>query len=102
VNKHSQSEEYQNAVFYLGHLSALSAELSCLENLKYLNALNQSTDEQKLIAAKSDPDSKMTICLTFTFLPYIKSTQTQFYLISSSFTLPNQNIKRCEEILQNS
>jgi heme exporter protein A len=32
-------------------LSALSAELSCLENLKYLNALNQSTDEQKLIDA---------------------------------------------------
>jgi heme exporter protein A len=46
-----KSEEYQNAVFYLGHLSALSAELSCLENLKYLNALNQSTDEQKLIDA---------------------------------------------------
>ncbi len=46
-----KSEEYQNAVFYLGHLSSLSAELSCLENLKYLNALNQPTDEQKLIDA---------------------------------------------------
>jgi heme exporter protein A len=32
-----KSEEYQNAVFYLGHLSALSAELSCLENLKSSN-----------------------------------------------------------------
>jgi heme exporter protein A len=46
-----KSEEYQSAVFYLGHLSALSTELSCLENLKYLSALNQSTDEQKLISA---------------------------------------------------
>jgi heme exporter protein A len=36
-----KSEEYQNAVFYLGHLSALSAELSCLENLKYLNRLSE-------------------------------------------------------------
>jgi heme exporter protein A len=37
-----KSEDYQRAIFYLGHLSALSAELTCLENLKFLTALNQS------------------------------------------------------------
>lgn len=47
-----KSEAYQNAVFYLGHLSALSGELTCLENLKFLTALNQSiTAEQSLVSA---------------------------------------------------
>ncbi len=46
-----KSEKYQSIIFYLGHLSALNSELSCLENLKYLNALNQSVDEQRLIDA---------------------------------------------------
>ncbi len=46
-----QSEEYQQDTIYLGHLSALASELSCLENLKYLTALNQAIDEQALIDA---------------------------------------------------
>jgi len=37
-----KSEAYRRAVFYLGHLPALSSELTCLENLKFLTALNQS------------------------------------------------------------
>ncbi|BAS68074.1 cytochrome c biogenesis heme-transporting ATPase CcmA [Bathymodiolus septemdierum thioautotrophic gill symbiont] len=47
-----KSEIYQSAVFYLGHLPALSNELTCLENLQFLTALNQSTNkEQALIIA---------------------------------------------------
>ncbi|MBA5249862.1 MAG: cytochrome c biogenesis heme-transporting ATPase CcmA [Gammaproteobacteria bacterium] len=37
-----KSEGYRRAVFYLGHLPALSSELTCLENLTFLTALNQS------------------------------------------------------------
>jgi heme exporter protein A len=46
-----KSEGYQSAIFYLGHLPALSAELSCLENLQFLTTLNQSTNAQKLLNA---------------------------------------------------
>jgi len=47
-----KSEIYRRAVFYLGHLPALSNELTCLENLKFLTSLNQSAnEEQALIAA---------------------------------------------------
>lgn len=47
-----KSEAYHNAVFYLGHLPALSSELTCLENLKFLTSLNQATiKEQALINA---------------------------------------------------
>ncbi len=46
-----KSEEYQQEIFYLGHLGSLVYELSCLENLKYLMALSQSVDEPTLINA---------------------------------------------------
>ncbi|SMN00018.1 ABC transporter involved in cytochrome c biogenesis, ATPase component CcmA [uncultured Candidatus Thioglobus sp.] len=46
-----KSDEYQREIFYLGHLPALSAELSCLENLQFLTALNQSCATQQLIDA---------------------------------------------------
>jgi len=49
-NNHSvKSDEYQNEVFYLGHLSAISAELTCIENLKFLTGLNKSIDQHLLI-----------------------------------------------------
>lgn len=47
-----KSEAYQSAIFYLGHLPALSGELTCLENLAFLTALNQPiVEQQKLINA---------------------------------------------------
>jgi hypothetical protein len=46
-----KSEDYPRAIFYLGHLSALSAELTCLENLKFLTALNQSVAQPLLLDA---------------------------------------------------
>lgn len=46
-----KSDEYQTEVFYLGHLSALSAELSCIENLEFLTGLNKSIDQQLLVQA---------------------------------------------------
>ncbi|WXT99701.1 MAG: Cytochrome c biogenesis ATP-binding export protein CcmA [Catillopecten margaritatus gill symbiont] len=47
-----KSEAYRCAVFYLGHLPALSNELTCLENLNFLTALNQqSVTEKALISA---------------------------------------------------
>ncbi|CAC9440979.1 hypothetical protein [uncultured Gammaproteobacteria bacterium] len=46
-----KSEDYQRAIFYLGHLPALSAELSCLENLRFLTTLNQSVKQPLLIDA---------------------------------------------------
>jgi heme exporter protein A len=36
----SNSEKYQIETLYLGHYAALSSELSCIENLKYLTSLN--------------------------------------------------------------
>ena len=58
----------------------------------------------KIVLAKFGQNIKINCCkirprlenydfLTFTFLLYIKSTQTQFYLISSSFTLPNPYLR---------
>jgi len=47
-----KSEAYRSAVFYLGHLPALSNELTCLENLNFLTLLNQSiVEKQALINA---------------------------------------------------
>ena len=43
--KACQSDDYQAEVFYLGHLSALSQELTSLENLAYLCALNKTQVE---------------------------------------------------------
>jgi heme exporter protein A len=46
-----KSEAYQKEIFYLGHLSALSGELSALENLEFLTGLNKSTNQVQLIKA---------------------------------------------------
>jgi len=46
-----KSDEYQREVFYLGHLSALSAELTSIENLKFLTGLNKSIDQHWLLEA---------------------------------------------------
>ncbi|MBW5290244.1 MAG: ABC transporter involved in cytochrome c biogenesis, ATPase component CcmA [Candidatus Ruthia sp. Asou_11_S2] len=46
-----KSEVYQEEIFYLGHLSALSGELSALENLEFLTGLNKSTNQVQLIKA---------------------------------------------------
>ncbi|BBB22866.1 heme exporter ATP-binding protein CcmA [Abyssogena phaseoliformis symbiont OG214] len=48
-----KSEAYQEEIFYLGHLSALSGELSALENLEFLTGLNKSTNQVQLIKALS-------------------------------------------------
>jgi hypothetical protein len=49
--------------------------------------------ELKINCCKIRPCLENYDFLTLTFLPYIKSTQTQFYLISSSFTLPNPYLR---------
>ena len=49
-----KSDEYQQEVFYLGHQAALSAELSSLENLEFLSALNQPVAREVLIQALED------------------------------------------------
>lgn len=46
-----KSDEYQSEVFYLGHLSALSAELTSIENLEFLTGLNKSIDQHLLVKA---------------------------------------------------
>ncbi len=43
-----KSQQYQQAVLYLGHLPALSGELSCIENLEFLTGLNQPVERSKL------------------------------------------------------
>jgi len=53
-NHNVKSDKYQHEVLYLGHLGALSGELSSLENLQYLTALNQTNDEQALSKALGD------------------------------------------------
>ena len=49
-----KSDAYQQEVFYLGHQAALSAELSSLENLEFLSALNQPVAREVLIQALED------------------------------------------------
>ncbi len=49
-----KSEAYQEEIFYLGHLSALSGELSALENLEFLTGLNKPTNQIQLIKALSN------------------------------------------------
>ncbi len=46
-----KSNEYLSDIFYLGHLSALSAELTSTENLKFLTGLNKSIDQKLLLDA---------------------------------------------------
>ncbi|WP_190600148.1 cytochrome c biogenesis heme-transporting ATPase CcmA [Candidatus Vesicomyidisocius sp. SY067_SCS001] len=50
-NHKLKSEAYQKEIFYLGHLSALSQELSTLENLEFLTELNKSTKQIQLTKA---------------------------------------------------
>ena len=55
LNKNKvKSEQYQEEVFYLGHLSALSSELSSIENLKFLTSLSKTTNSQTLSQALND------------------------------------------------
>ena len=52
LDNHSvKSDKYQSEVFYLGHLSALSAELTSIENLEFLTGLNKSIDQHLLVEA---------------------------------------------------
>ncbi len=46
-----KSDAYQKQVFYLGHLSALSNELTSVENLKFLTVLNHPVNLQSLTGA---------------------------------------------------
>ncbi|KAA0449390.1 MAG: cytochrome c biogenesis heme-transporting ATPase CcmA [Candidatus Thioglobus sp.] len=43
-----KSADYQREIFYLGHLLNLSLELTCIENLEFLTALNQSNQQYSL------------------------------------------------------
>jgi len=53
LDNHSvKSDKYQSEVFYLGHLSALSAELTSIENLEFLTGLNKSIDQHLLVEAQ--------------------------------------------------
>ncbi|WP_428095826.1 cytochrome c biogenesis heme-transporting ATPase CcmA [Candidatus Thioglobus sp.] len=49
-----KTDEYQQEIFYLGHQAALSFELTSLENLEYLSALNKTTEQHQLIQALAD------------------------------------------------
>jgi heme exporter protein A len=51
-----KSDEYQQEIFYLGHQAALSAELTSLENLEFLSALNQPVEQEHLVQALIDID----------------------------------------------
>ncbi len=46
-----KSDAYQQSIFYLGHLPALSNELSCIENLEFLTGLSETTQQSLLIDA---------------------------------------------------
>ena len=46
-----RSQAYQNQIFYLGHLGALSAELTSIENLEFLTQLQGDVNQQQLFQA---------------------------------------------------
>ena len=105
-----KSDEYQSEVFYLGHLSALSAELSSIENLEFLTGLNQSIDQQRLIEAlnkvglegyenehcgKLSAGQKRRVILAGLFVSNVK-----IWLLDEPFTaLDPQGIKIVEECI---
>jgi len=49
-----KSDKYQQEVLYLGHQAVLSTELTSLENLEFLNALNHPIKQSLLIQALDD------------------------------------------------
>jgi len=105
-----KSDEYQSEVFYLGHLSALSAELSSIENLEFLTGLNQSIDQQRLIEAlnkvglegyenehcgKLSAGQKRRVILAGLFVSNVK-----IWLLDEPFTaLDPQGVKIVEECI---
>ena len=105
-----KSDEYQSEVFYLGHLSALSAELSSIENLEFLTGLNQPIDQQRLIEAlnkvglegyenehcgKLSAGQKRRVILAGLFVSNVK-----IWLLDEPFTaLDPQGVKIVEECI---
>ena len=105
------SEEYKLDFIYLGHLAALSSELSCIENLKYTSILGSSTSELDLSMAlrqvgleKYENDfvgtlsagQKKRVALSLLFI-----TQSKIWLLDEPFSaLDSKAIKIFEKTIE--
>ena len=105
------SEEYKLDFIYLGHLAALSSELSCIENLKYTSILGSSTSELDLSMAlrqvgleKYENDfvgtlsagQKKRVALSLLFI-----TQSKIWLLDEPFSaLDSKAIKIFEKKIE--
>ncbi len=107
-----KSEAYRRAVFYLGHLPALSSELTCIENLKFLTALNQSimaeialinalekvglSGYENEICAKLSAGQKRRVALASLVL-----SEAKVWLLDEPFTaLDPQGVKMVESCIE--
>ena len=90
------SYDYQSDILYLGHLTALSSELHCKENLDYLTQLSISSTNQSLddaltnvglknfeneYAANLSAGQKRRVVLSALFI-----TQSKVWLLDEPFT----------------
>ena len=105
------SEKYKLDLLYLGHLAALSPELSCIENLKYSSLLDSPNEEPDLSEAfrqvgleKYENDfvgtlsagQKKRVALSLLFI-----TQSKVWLLDEPFSaLDSRAIKKFEKKIE--
>ena len=105
------SEKYKLDLLYLGHLAALSPELSCIENLKYSSLLGSSSSELDLSMALSQvglekyendfvgtlsAGQKKRVALSLLFI-----TQSKVWLLDEPFSaLDSRAIKNFEKKIE--
>ena len=111
-NSHKlNSEKYKLDFLYLGHLAALSPELSCIENLKYSSLLGSSSSELDLSMALSQvglekyendfvgtlsAGQKKRVALSLLFI-----TQSKVWLLDEPFSaLDSRAIKNFEKKIE--
>ena len=105
------SEKYKLDFLYLGHLAALSPELTCIENLKYSSLLGSSSSELDLSMALSQvglekyendfvgtlsAGQKKRVALSLLFI-----TQSKVWLLDEPFSaLDSEIIKNFEKKIE--
>lgn len=110
-NDSVKSNEYQQEIFYLGHQSFLSGELSVIKNLQFLARLNK-TKEQNLTQALKNiglDGYENEICSTLSagqkrrvILATLFSSKAKIWLLDEPFTaLDPTGVRVVEGLIQN-
>ena len=106
-----RSQAYQKQIFYLGHLGALSAELSSIENLEFLTQLHGNVNQQQLFQALEKVGLKgyeEEVCAKLSagqkrrvILAGLTLSQASIWLLDEPFTaLDPHGVKIVEDCIQ--